>query len=289
MKTLLIALLLVVATAAADPCINDYIHFRIEPEDYQCELEVEPYVIYWMDVVASFYGHVDPITRLEFRVENWLGDPGDPHGDTFIDWLGHDMSGDIETGVIITFDPPLDAGTSEVVLAQIGILSYSPAWPGEHYEMNIEDPGVFDIYGQRFYTTRGFYTFNPYEYTWCYLAGDYEIVDAHVESVTPPPDAMVFETFDLDFTVASWWCMPGEPWPFTGEVRLNGALVHEFEGADVQSFSLPLDVSAYDEGEQVIVGIWVHGCDEGYAELHYLVEGPTAAGRIDFSTLKVLY
>lgn len=267
MKRLVLVAVLLSLPAIADECINDFIHFRLQPDDYECRLDVDPFITYELQLIASFYKHSDPVNRLEFKVMNPLLDPYYPDGMVEWDWGGHSVTGDFATGLIIEFNPPMDVGTSELLLATITFISFQNSWPQDDHVMNVEDPVVYDIYGQGFYTSRGFFHFNPIEpYTFCFLGGDYEIVDAHVESVSPPPGAVVVGNFDLDYTVASWWCMPGEPWPFDGEVRLNGELIHEFEGFGVEDFSLPVDVSSYPEGEEIIVGIWVHGCDEGYAD-----------------------
>ncbi len=290
MKKLLIIAMLISLPAIADECINDIILFQLGPDDYDCGLDVIPLVPYDLLLVARFNGHQDPIERVEFKVINPFTTPYYPDGFVEWTWSGYTVSGEFATGITVEFDPPLDAGTTEVVLATLSFISFNPSWPESDYVMHVEDPAVYDIYGQAFYTTRGFYTFNPTEpWTDCMLAGDYETMDEHAEAISPPQGATVLGMFDLNFTAVAWLCMPESPIPFICEVIMDGILVDTFEGEGTQPYIVPLDASGYDPGDEITVEILVHGSGDSHATIHYIVEEPVAARSLDFSTLKTLY
>ncbi len=289
MKRLVIALMLLASAGLAEECINDIIVFQQGPEDVLCGLEVTPFVVYELQLVAKFYRHEDPISRVEFKVDNPLLDPYYSTGVVEWDW-GYQIAGDFATGIVLEFDPPFDPSVDEVVLATVSFMSFVPSWPQEDHVMNVEEPAVYDIYGQQFYTTRGFYTFNPTEpWTYCMLTGDYETMDEHSEAINPPQGATVNDYFDLTFTAVAWLCMPELPVTFVCEVFMDGNAVFVMEGEGSQPYIVPLDVSGYDPGDEITVEIFVHSSGSSHATIHYTVDDPVAAQGTSFSTLRSLY
>jgi hypothetical protein len=289
MKKLIIIAMLIAMPAIADECINDFILFQQGPDDFQCGLDVMPYLNYELQLIAKFNGHLDPISHLEFKVINPLVTPYYPDGLVEWYWGGYSVSGNFATGLTIEFDPPLDPGTNEIVLATLSFMSFNPSWPDTDHVMHVEDPAVYDIYGQAFYTTRGFYTFNPTSFTDCMLAGDYETMDEHAEAISPPQGATVLGMFDLNFTTVAWLCMPESPIPFVCEVIMDGNLVDTFEGEGTQPLLVPLDASGYNPGDEITLDIFVHSHESSHATIHYIVEEPVPVRSTDFSSLKTLY
>ncbi len=290
MKRILTALMLIASAGLADVCINDIIYFQNGPDDFDCRLDVTPFFPYELQLVAKFFRHEDPISRVEFKVINPLLDPYYSTGVVEWDWGGYQVSGDFATGLVIEFDPPLDPAIEEVVLATVSFMSFVPSWPQVDHVMNVEEPAVFDIYGQQFYTTRGFYTFNPTEpWTYCILTGDYETMDEHAEAIDPPQGATVHGDFDLAFTAQAWLCMPESPMTFVTEVFMDGDLAFIMEDEGTQDYLVPLSTSGYDPGEEITVEIFVHSSGSSHATIRYTVDDPVATRSTNFSTLKTLY
>ena len=292
MKKLLLALAILaaglVAGAPADNCVNDLIVFRYDPTPYDCELDVSVNQLYEIDLVAQFGGHADPVDRLEFRIENWLL-PGYSEGYATLEWLAGTPTGDLETGVTLSFDPPLDAGDGELLLARIQLMSFLPSWPPAPHEMSVQDPVVTDVHEQSFYTTRGYFTFNPTDWGYCMLAGDYEIFDVHAESISPPQGSTVAGVFNLDFLAVSWWCLMEEPQAFTGQILVDGEPAYAFEGTGPTPFIFPIDATGCGQGHTMLVEILLDGPDQSRAVMHYPVDECTGVEASSLSALKIRY
>jgi hypothetical protein len=218
-----------------------------------------------------------------------IDNPGAPLGIALLEWGAYEIVGDAETGYLVEFDPPLAPGVDEVQLGTLTVISYDESWPLENHVMHISDPGVWDIYGQRAYTSRGYLTFNPDTWTSCLLDGDYATADTHAGNIWPPQGAEVVDLLNLDFTVNSWFCMPGSSAFFTGEILVDGLVAHTFSGEGDMGFSLPVDASGYVSGCDLQVDILLHGSREGHAEIHYEVGEATNSESTSFSVVKACY
>jgi len=82
---------------------------------------------------------------VEFKIDNWPGDPGYPEGDVTVTPAGDSSSGDIGEGLIVLWDSPVGVGASTVHIATIEIIPYNDTWIGSNYEMTVVQSNGGDL------------------------------------------------------------------------------------------------------------------------------------------------
>jgi hypothetical protein len=282
-------------------CPFDVIFFQLADENYDCRIEhVQQGHWYYMELKAVFglVGgvHTDPIERLEFRVEDWIGEflpegMGNEDGNINVDWHVP-VVGDLETGVTVLFDPPISPDVSELLLAEIEFVVLSDSVLNSYHWMQVVEGKLTDIYGQVYSELApGWFVFNEdYEDHFCFMLTWVTDRDLHVQNISPELNSEVFGVFDFGFRAISRNCVVLADRPFTGEVLLDGEVLYEFDGVGAQSFSFPIDVTVFSPGDEIVMGIALHADQiDNLAELTYLVMEPTAVEDLNFSKLKSLY
>jgi hypothetical protein len=133
MKTIAIALFLIVFAmpAAAYPVIG--IFEDTDPQNAECHADIEPFIFTSVWVCAQLSVELDEvITAAEFRID------GFPTGaDVLVtqNWNTDLVIGNADYGIALAFSPPLPALFA--VLGELQVFSLSSDWPGDDYWMYI--------------------------------------------------------------------------------------------------------------------------------------------------------
>jgi hypothetical protein len=115
-----------------------------------CSVGVSPFVATTLYVVAHIPNQDSGITGAEFKVDNWPGDPGYPEGDITLTILGDSSSGDIASGLVVSWDGPTGSSEQTVTIATIVVLPYSDTWIGSNYEMTVvaSESGALQLFDE---------------------------------------------------------------------------------------------------------------------------------------------
>lgn len=288
MKTFLLLSFFGASSLLATDCINDWISLSLDPAVTECQTPVIPFLSYEVLIIAHLSDHDNPISSLEFSLENLPEDPD--IGFCNLDWGGFQVQED-GNRYYFTFDPPLASGSHYLQLGRLTLMSFSAVWPEADHVVEVSGPTSTDVYGQEFYVTRGFFTFNPTGLDFCLLDGDYVGMDTHAWGIDPPQGSELAGEFDLQFSVSSMLCMPFQEAPFSGDILIDGTSLASFSGSGNESFSFLLSTGSLPPGADVPVTILLHGSEETRADIFYTVGNATSVpangiARESFSTLK---
>jgi len=104
-----------------------------------CTASIVPYVpvdIYFLAVLTETFD--SGITAAEFKVSNWVGNPGYPTGMTTLTWTSSLVIGDIDMDLSIAWSTPQGAGLGFVLIGSANLTMFDPAWIGPDYMMTVE-------------------------------------------------------------------------------------------------------------------------------------------------------
>jgi len=103
-----------------------------------CTINIMPYApvdIYIMAVLTETFD--GGITAAEFKVDNWLGNPGYPTGSTTVYPTSDLVIGGLGTDYSIAWSTPEGAGNGLVLIARVNVLMFNAGWIGPDYMLRI--------------------------------------------------------------------------------------------------------------------------------------------------------
>ena len=297
-------LLLCVSAPACAACGPTLVYFY--DEEYEqggmgdCAADLVPGPSLLVHVLLESYEFPHPIREVQFRVDDWIGNPGEPLGRVTEYWFADQVSGSLEEGITLTWDDGLEPTGGGFVsnhydLGFLEIEAFSPDWVGEDRGVRPFILGYTDVEG---WTYSGVwqdsnFTFNGYGacigYAW-----DPSETWGEARHFLPEDGAVVAPVFPLRFQVVGVACEIGIASSYEGTVSLEGEQIAEFmwdHQYPVQDLSFTVDASAYPPLSPIEIAIDIEfggGLSRHYT-LEYLVGDQTATESINLSQLKGLY
>ena len=295
------ALLLVAPHAARAICGASLIYFY--DEDYygdgfgDCGGELLPGAPLIVHVLLESFDFPQSISEINFRVNDWIGSPGEPLGQVTEHWTADQVDGSLAEGITLHWEDGLaPTGGNFYDLGYLEIEAYSADWVAAGHVVHPTSLQYTDVEGWSYDgfddggdTWSSRFTFNGGDMcTTFILDPDTWRVVRHF---LPEDGASVPSVFPFEFQVACVYCLGWFPCSFDGSVSLGGEQITEFTGEGVQEFSVMVDASDYPVGSTIQVELHVDygsGHDRDY-QFEYTVSDVVSTHSLSVSVLKGLY
>jgi hypothetical protein len=267
-----------------------------------CGAELVPGTPLIVHVLLESYDFPHPIQEVNFRIHNWIGNPGYPLGQVTEHWTADQVSGSLEDGITLVWEDGLGTwGWGGVVrhfdLGYLEIEAFSPEWVEGGHVLRPFDLHYVDVEG---WTYDGDDEGNPEGGSLFTFGGGSECLPyvwdppsmwRWVRHVLPEDGALVPSVFPLQFQVICVACELGYWYPFEGTVYVEGEQIAEFSGDGVEGFNVTVDASEFPPFSKITVGISVYfypGETREYT-FEYTISDQTSTESINLSLLKSLY
>jgi hypothetical protein len=288
-----LALALIPALAAAEPCSRPGLGLFVDEQATVCEAEPPLYAVTHVNVLLLPNGIPDPIGRVGFRLEN-IPDDG-AGGIVTMEWRPGIVGQDPEEGMSILFTPAEDPDAPVIWLGRITLFPIVQDWLGDDYQIRVAEATLWDENEQAYGMLLGQVVFFP---TWppeCFLTATPPPV-VRATGFAPRTGDDVGDAIDLSFALDSWECLFGDPLDYAGQILVEGEQVAEFSGNGHGDHALVLDASGVPAGEPVTVELFADneaGADTS-CRLVYWKSDATGVPEQELSTatisaLKALY
>lgn len=255
-----------------------------------CTGDTSPYTALTLELRATLQADIDAISSISIQALEWPGSPGFPDGAIYAAWYGGAVSGNLDAGLTLSWNPPLVLPFGgELLLGELEVLPMSEGWPGADAPFRVTG-SVLDLSSQELPAWEADFTFN--------CSGT--LCDCHptgapldwllMRNVAPPNGASVLDGFHLSFTVESRDCLLDKPAPFSGRVTVAGGQQFLFGGTGETPFQFVLGTGDALPGEELAVEIAIDGGDiSRRAKLIYMVDESVGVGAVNLSSIKTLY
>lgn len=294
----LAAILLLVPATAFGLCGSDHIGIFDHSAPGLCDVDIAPFVPQLLEIEA-FLPHAEGgLRELEFRVEDWIGNPGYPLGLVTVSWEGSPtVTGDLASGVSLAWSEALEPcdGEDHYRIGSIEILSFSDDWPAEDEGVCIVDCSYLDQLVHPSNCWGGCFTFNCSDcYDSCYWP-PFPDLYFDIHGFSPAPNSEVGESLLLSFSALAWNCWPNLPVDYDGHLMLAGEKVHSFYGSGEGDHEAVIDLSGFAAGEEVILDLFLitEFCSYSLAVAYIRSEDtavpPGETTRTSFSAFRALY